>query len=203
MSSAVCWLPCDPPVRSVQAAGSSCRKLALLRQVARAPATRACARPPKRARARAGLAQRSVAVTVDAEAHLYHLALAIGQPLERASAAPRGAGRTSTSSIGRRAVGSAAGRRAPSLVVVRPTGRSRLVTARGSVEHLCAPRPSLSSASLGQLRRREASRPSRPESSRSACASRRSRWPTCTGIRIVRPLFASPRWIAWRIQKVA
>ena len=31
----------------------------------------------------------------------------------------------------------------------------------------------------------------------------RSRWPMCTGIRIVRARFAMPRWIAWRIQKVA
>jgi hypothetical protein len=47
------------------------------------------------------------------------------------------------------------------------------------------------------------SRPSFAESSRSARTILRSRWPMCTGMRIVRALLASPRWIAWRIQKVA
>ena len=47
------------------------------------------------------------------------------------------------------------------------------------------------------------SRPSRADSSRSARATLRSRWPMCTGMRIVRALLASPRWIAWRIQNVA
>ena len=40
-------------------------------------------------------------------------------------------------------------------------------------------------------------------SSRSTRAILRSRCPMCTGMRIVRPWFARPRWIAWRIQKVA
>jgi hypothetical protein len=40
-------------------------------------------------------------------------------------------------------------------------------------------------------------------SSRSVRAIFRSRWPMWTGMRIVRARFATPRWIAWRIQKVA
>ena len=47
------------------------------------------------------------------------------------------------------------------------------------------------------------SRPCVAWSSRSARAILRSRWPMCTGILIVRALLASPRWIAWRTQKVA
>ncbi len=46
-------------------------------------------------------------------------------------------------------------------------------------------------------------RPCLAASSRSARAILRSRWPMWTGMRIVRPWLARPRWIAWRIQKVA
>jgi hypothetical protein len=46
-------------------------------------------------------------------------------------------------------------------------------------------------------------RPCRAASSRSTRAILRSRWPMWTGMRIVRPWLARPRWIAWRIQKVA
>ena len=44
---------------------------------------------------------------------------------------------------------------------------------------------------------------SRALSSRSARTILRSRWPMCTGMRMVRALLARPRWMAWRIQNVA
>ena len=47
------------------------------------------------------------------------------------------------------------------------------------------------------------SRPSRTDSSRSTRPTLRERWATCTGRRIVRPEFSRPRWIAWRIHRVA
>ena len=46
-------------------------------------------------------------------------------------------------------------------------------------------------------------RPSFGASSRSARPIRCSRSAMCTGIRIVRDLFATPRWTAWRIHQVA
>ena len=47
------------------------------------------------------------------------------------------------------------------------------------------------------------SRPSFVDSSRAARPILRSRWPMWTGMRIVRARFSTPRWMAWRIQKVA
>ncbi len=58
------------------------------------------------------------------------------------------------------------------------------------------PSPAASSSIVG-------SRPRRTDSSRSTRPTLRERWATWTGRRIVRPEFSRPRWIAWRIHRVA
>ena len=73
------------------------------------------------------------------------------------------------------------------LVTVRAASRTSSTWLRGSSAAAAI------SSSLGS--------PSFADSSRSARTILRSRWPMCTGIRIVRALLASPRWIAWRIQR--
>ena len=83
-----------------------------------------------------------------------------------------------------------------------PTGLSRLRDGARDVEHL----DDLLERQLGGggdlLGRRLAAERHR-QAARSVVAILRSRWATWTGRRIVRPLSAMPRWIAWRIHSVA